>query len=355
MSRSVLIIELEQKNHLSLVAGLIDFFYHEDFVIYTALKPEFYEELFHRRSFNMDYIGCPVNVNLRQLFYTVKFDIIILCSAYEINLRYLFLIMRSRRITLVLHNINAYFRFNFSSIKYFLKSLYRNFLRRYSYKFIVMNPVLRMYLMESFKVDSEKCAWFPFKQINCDLKYRSVFGQVTPRIVFPGAIDFNKRYYDDFVKLASVYSGVEFVVLGTFATSKDRVLFLKLLDNFRPLTNLVFFDRRLSESELSDYLVNCSFIYSFLRVNYCFNEYSELYGISKETGVLYDALTNQKILLINKDFLFPEKLKRLIRTFSNFSDQFDYIKLLLEDRFSTFNVMEDIRSYYSEVDLRKYI
>jgi hypothetical protein len=209
--------------------------------------------------------------------------------------------------------------------------------------------------MESYRINIQKCAWFPFKWINLDLEFDLINSQERPSVVFPGTIDFNKRYYKDFVKLASVFPSVDFVILGTFATAKDKILFSRLMDNFGSLTNVVFFNRRLLEDEFSNYLINCLFIYSFLRVDYRFNEYTEMYGISKETGVLYDALTNQKILVINEEFLFPEKLKTIIKTFSNFDEQSDYIESFLEGCYSGVDLSDEIRNYYVDIDLNMFI
>lgn len=352
MRHSILLIELEQVNHLDLILGLRFYFSERGYLVHLCISDEI------RRTLNQLLVvrghrTIDNNECVRMDQVLPKYKLVILCSSYQLRLDYLFWTITGRINTLVLHNVNASFYLNFRNAKYFIKTFYRLILRIAARNYLVLNPEIEKYLIHCCNVKNRRVAWFPFKY---NLQYKTGFHrEERTKIVYPGSIDFSKREYIDFIKLASLYVDIEFVVLGAFTGDLDRKLFFNLYENHGKPKNLIFFESRVSDGEYQLQISSATCLYSFIRVDFNFNEYEEVYGITKETGVIYDAILFNKCLIVNSDLQFPNLLRGLTKSFESFSVQENLIRELIKDK-STFIADRRIgQNYFSNINITKFL
>jgi hypothetical protein len=204
--------------------------------------------------------------------------------------------------SLTIHNSKTWFVGNeLKSIKNIVKKMIRSRFLKQAKNFFVSSENMRNFVVD---LDRTKKNIFlmPF-MIFSQNELKSTSKDKITKIVYPGIISSTRKKYDLFFQLAKSYPEIEFVLLG--APSKNlKEGSNEIIKKVKELNykNIKYFERYLTDEEYSEEFKTADFIFSELKLDFEKEDYKEIYGITKDTGISYLMIKHSLPLIVNKDF-----------------------------------------------------
>lgn len=234
--------------------------------------------------------------------------------------------------SLTVHNAATWFEGNqLNSIKNIVKRIIRNKFLNKAQNYFVSSENMKEYvesLDKNFEKNIYNMPFMLFEPKNIGLRNTNRI----KKIVYPGLISAARKKYETFFMLAKKYPDIEFVLLGAPSNNpKERSL--EVIEKIKKLdyNNIKYFETYLSAEEYTKEFNNADFIFSELSIEFKKEDYREVYGMSKDTGISYLMIKNCIPLIVNSDFTNLKSLNSSTLYFNSLTELDSYIEVYNED------------------------
>jgi len=323
------ILEVCSKNHVCMIENWIRVAQKNkwEIVVYTTkeFKLELDVDLHHYEKLKIEI----TTKTIKQFFNYIEeqsstLDYLVITSLQAHFLEFFFFRPKCK-IHLSIHNVNTWFvKKSVSNLKSLIKKIVREYYKRKVDAYIVNSDSMLQYV--KMKVTLDKTMYvvsFSMKQKPLQKKSKSK----KLSIVYPGMVSSFRKDYDLFLKLAQDYTDYDFILLGKVNYSEGGKEIINRIKSMN-LNNMYYFEEYISQSKYDIYMKEADILFSYINVNYENSDYSEVYGVTKDTGVSYLMLEYCLPLLVNSEF-------------SNFSD-LDAVTFSYEDYISLKSNMDEL-------------
>ncbi|WP_339627072.1 hypothetical protein [uncultured Winogradskyella sp.] len=232
-----------------------------------------------------------------------------------------------KKTILTIHNVNKWFLPKMSfSLKMIFYTLVRNKIKNNVSAYIVISPNLKKYILKS-GLTQKPVYFLPFSIPTSDNKLFKENDGVF-RFCIPGSVDLKRRDYSTVIKAFSkALSGgslnLELYLLGKANSEKPEVVdLLNQCDSINKIfkKKIFYWTNYVPENEYERVMqIADSFI---LNINSFYQRSTsiEIYGITKETGILYAALNYQKRLIATYTYTLPYELMNNSQTYMDVNE-----------------------------------
>ncbi len=293
------IVDISTKNHVSLINNWLRVASYNGWIAEIYVSSDVLSNIDKTliKSVNINEFKGRVAFNflkkIKDDYKRGKIDKVIITSLQSDYFSFWFSRVLKTNSLLTVHNLNAWNGICSNvSIKYVFKSWVRQLLFRQASAFVVSSPNLLVKMRRDFGVTKD-IEIMPFKMIKDHFSsWERKF------VVYPGIVSLDRKNYETFLALCLEFKNVDFVLLGRASDLKSD----QALSKFRALDNVVTFDSYISQTEFNYYIERAAIIFGDLKVDYESDEYMEVYGESKDTGLSYFIVESRVPLMINKEF-----------------------------------------------------
>jgi|GEM_PF-5508429 len=364
------ILEVCSKNHYVLVDGWIKV------LKYLGYEPILFVDNEVNKLLNYDFeikkIVKNDNQSMKEYLKQVsiyKLDHLVITSLQSSLIDFFFHFKPDYKFSLTIHNSKTWFLGNkLNSVKNIVKRIIRSKFKKEAVSFFVSSNNMKNFILQNTKVNKDKINIMPFmlfdKIRNSD--YLDIKDSNVKKIIYPGIISATRKKYDTFLSLAEQFPEIEFVLLGSVSKNPVEASY-SVIDKVKELnlTNIRYFESYISEEEYNKELNEASFIFSELVTTFKKEDYEEVYGITKDTGISYLMIKNSLPLIVNKEFKNLKSLNSATLYFSNileiqqYINEYNintdsYIKLLkkAEDNSKSFSIemtASSLKRFFNEI------
>jgi len=263
----------------------------------------------------------------------------------------------NKNMILTIHNINKWFSpKHLFHPKYIFYLLIRKIIKNNSSAFIVISPNLKKYILKS-SFTNKQVYFIPFslptKLDNIYTKSDDIY-----RICINGSVDLIRRDYmtviralESILKLGN--TKIELFLLGRANINNSEVLnLIEKCDSINKIygKKIYYWTSYVSTYEYEKIMQNTdSFL---LNINVFYQRITgiEIYGITKETGIIFSALNYQKNLICVYDYTPPYELSNKIEKYVGTDDLVKILNGLKKDNDSMMkkNSMDAFNKTYRE-------
>ena len=203
---------------------------------------------------------------------------------------------------ITIHNANLWFdNTKTKKIKYYIRKLIIDHLKKQSSFFLVNSLNMKNYVDKNFP-QKKPIHVMPFslrKNKKNYIKKNDVF-----TVVYPGSINYKKRKYQNFIKLAKTNPRDEFIILGSVTNEKKNYLIYNQLNKVK---NISTYNRYLENKEFIQIIKKSHILFCDLQTKYQGLGSTEIYGKTKDSGITYLMNEFNMPSLLNSDFFnLPE-------------------------------------------------
>lgn len=314
---NIAIIDISTKNHVSLIENWIEVARYNRWQVYLFVSSDVLSALdkkslvdVHMKEFKGGNAISFLN-EVYALQRAGKVNKVVITSLQSNFFSFYFSKITKCYVILSLHNINAWLgKCRKDTLKYKAKYFIRRLLFNKTQAFVVSAESLRSYLTSNISASKEIFV-MPFK-----LSKENITEHKRDYIVYPGIVAKERKSYAIFYQLCLKNPNLKFVLLGAGLTDADQQLIIK----FSKLDNVITFDSYVIKEEFDFYISRAKVIFGYINVDYEFQEYKEVYGVTKDTGLSYFSVENNIPLLVNKEFSNIPNLEKMTIKYSNIED-----------------------------------
>jgi glycosyltransferase involved in cell wall biosynthesis len=272
---------------------------------------------------------------------SVDYDVVILNSV-DSRLLILFMILvlsRPQRILVNLHDINNFFKIKPSrKIRTNVRSIGKKLLMLLADGYIVNAATMREYILKN-QFTKKPVYWLPpvhYKPSSNDKKTTFV-----NTIVIPGTIDQRRRDYDLVLEVIQELLKYKVTVKWILAGKPMEDYGVNIIEKAKKLNNLgadiSFYNEIIPENQFQQIIAASSLILSpLISTTTIHDGIVEVYGESKGSGNVYDAIRHAKPLIIPSTVTVPEEI---ISSCIKYNSKDNLVEQLLEllNNYSTFS------------------
>lgn len=295
------IIEIYEKNHHSMIFNWIKIANINSWNVTLFTTMDIYSNV-------KEYLnGLCHDVVIQKTIDIIFLDRVVFRKKNKID-SYLFLSLSKRPIPLLffrikglflgitVHNANAWFVKNtIRTPAHIIKRMVRERLFRKAGFIIVNNRSMMEYYFKKTSGEKPICV-VPFSLRRCSQK-RIVSDRFT--VVYPGTINTTRKRYDNFINLALHNPEDRFILLGEISVrAEDRVVYEKMMN----VENIVLFGEYVPNREFESRMLSADVLFSEIVVDFKLSDFTETYGITKDTGISYLIAEYSIPCLLNSDF-----------------------------------------------------
>jgi hypothetical protein len=220
-------------------------------------------------------------------------DMLVVNSMYLNYHFYIALFTFHRNSYFSIHNVNKWFfsaPTNDNLVKKIIKSCVFKIIYRLAAGVFVNSDNMKAHIR---KYDLKKrVEILPFSLSLKEKKYPDIRNLT---IVYPGIVSQQRKRYGNFLKAATLFPDIKFILLGKLLDDTD---FIADYIDVKKLDNVIYFPEYVEQEEFDLYMNECNLLFSDINVKYG----DEIYGQSKDSGVSYLMAEYCIPLLVNKDF-----------------------------------------------------
>jgi hypothetical protein len=221
---------------------------------------------------------------------------------------------KSANLGITIHNANLWFGKNKSEkLKYYIRRLIIDNLKKHSSFFLVNSQNMKNYIDKNFP-QKKPTHVMPFSLRKNKQNYIKINKLYT--VVYPGSINYKRRKYQKFIKLAKSNPKDKFIVLGSIANNKKNYFIYNQLNKVK---NIITFNRYLDNKEFIQIIKKSHVLFCDLQTKYRSSGNFEVYGKSKDSGISYLMNEFNMPSLLNKEFSNLYELKDGSLYFKNFT------------------------------------
>lgn len=285
-----------------------------------------------------------------------KFDLFIVDEPYLIRdliTLYLGLYLNptlNKRFILCLHNINKWTKpAKPQKIKGHIKILLRTLIIKKINEFIVVGSETKKYLKSIY---TNRTVYFiPFYSAECvKIKDESNESNIKLSIVIPGMVS-KRRNYSRILSVFQEYdinSKYNLILLGRPDDEYGHEIVMRCHQNHFIKT----FSEFIIPEEFENYMINSCLIFSDFDVNFDADGTNEIYGTSKESGIIFQALIYGKLLVVPSEFKVPSYMKNQCLFYKDVFELKQLLQNLNQDVFSSMIEVskENLNSMIKSID-----
>lgn len=229
-----------------------------------------------------------------------------------------------------IHNANYWFHPKAKSILHYIdKRLLNRFWRDRFDSFVVVSPGVKKYVEQL--ASHIPVFLLPFTELT---PHKNEYHRPKKLLItIPGKVNSKRRDYDTVLDVIESYIAkssekrVHFDFLGFLDAAKEKKIYQRILSINKKKELIRFNTSFVSDEEFSKRMQDTSIILS--NNQYVFNHPKriELYGITKETGIIYQAVKHKKPVLTN---LFTPGVPYLEKNILRYCDKSDLLNIILK-------------------------
>ncbi|ACM92277.1 hypothetical protein NAMH_1658 [Nautilia profundicola AmH] len=359
------ILEVCSKNHYVLVESWIKVLHYLGHEPILFIDEDVNNLL--NKNFNVEKIIKMKNQSMKSYLKQIssyKVDYLIITSLQSYLIDFLLYFRPSYKFALTIHNAKTWFLGNkLHKPKNIIKRFIRYYFKKKADKFFVSSDNMKKFILNHTDIKEYNIYVMPFMLNNNMFFHKNT---KIKKIVYPGIISTTRKKYDNFFKLAQRYENIEFVLLGSPSNnpkekSKEVINKIKKLN----LNNVKYFQHYLSDEEYQQELKTASLIFSELRVEFFKEDYEEIYGETKDTGISYLMIKYSLPLIVNIEFKNLHVLDDSTLYFSSTDDLYQILEELLNNNtkykkllenaikssklFTVDKVAENLKGFFDEI------
>jgi len=359
----VAILELCSPNHSSLVENWVDYFSHyKKYDVKVLCCSETCKRLDVEVPITVVNDGSKLKL-FKSIFKSLKDADIIVYNSIQtkfIFFTFLTFLLNKKRSVLVIHNVNAWLGKNRGPIlKRFIKRACRKIIISNIEKLSFCSSSLMKQFTTTKKELLDNSMVMPFQLIvdsECS-RYVTPSKKSEFLVVYPGIVSTKRKEYKAILEaFADLPNNFKLVLLGKLSEEGGGEIY----NNFSKFENIKFFRGFVPNDVFEEYVTSADFLISDLRdgvfIRY---DYMELYGLTKDTGVVHLSQKYNIPLIVNHSFHSmikntlhctpfngKEDLKDTLSRFHSSPEEYSLLKEKLSD--SRKNVR--IERVYDEID-----
>ena len=358
------IIEFCEKNHHSMIFNWVNIANYNKWEISLFLSKEIYENV---RS---ELVGLKYNLYIKDtnnFIYHLKIKKIV--KFHKIDkliflticnyLSFLFISFKSINFGISVHNADTWFNgLVVKNYKHYLIRFIINKLKNDASFFIANSRNIKNFIKKN-NYTSKNIYVIPFSLRRKKMEF--IYDNASNfTVVYPGSINHERRKYENFMKLAKINSKDKFIVLGSCRNNKVDI---NLYNQMKKISNIKLYEEYIEIDEFQKVMQNSNLLFTDLNTNYKSSYISEVYGISKDSGISYLMCEFNLPCLLNGDFNNFEELNSgslYFNSLNEMSKKYYKIKNDIEYRKKIFNNMShDTKKfnieYFSEYLKKKFL
>lgn len=339
------IIEFCEKNHHSMIFNWVNIANYNKWEISLFLSKEIYENVqpeLEGLKYNLyikDTNSFIYHFKIKKIIKYQNIDKLIFLTICN-YLSFLFISFKSINFGISVHNANTWFNgLVVKNFKHYLIRFIINKLKNEAKFFIVNSRNIKIFLNRN-SLTSKNIYVIPFslrrKKIEFMCNKLSCF-----TVVYPGSINNERRKYESFMKLAKLNPKDKFIVLGSYRNNKIDI---NLFNQMKKISNIKLYENYIELDDFKKVMLNANLLFADLNTNYKSSYISEVYGVSKDSGISYLMSEFNLPCLLNSDFNNFEELNSGSLYFNSSNEMFEkYYKIKndIEYRKSILNKMND--------------
>lgn len=251
-----------------------------------------------------------------------KLDKVVITSLQSNYFSFLFSKIKKIDFLLTIHNVNAWNGMcKKNSLRFLLKYAIRKLYLAHANSLIVSSVNLSNVLTKKYFVN-KKVEVMPFKLAN-----EAINENKKEYVVYPGIISKDRKQYKVFLKLCQECTEINFVLLGRAVEDKDKVI----VNEFKKLNNVITFDKYVTREDFDYYINRAAVIFGDLNVAYENDEFIEVYGETKDTGLSYFTVESRIPLLVNQGFENINNLQKMTFYYKSYKEAKNTLLELIEN------------------------
>ena len=349
------IVELCEKNHHSLIFNWIKIANINNWRITLFTTQEILKNV------KSELIGLKYRVVIKDtnnLIYHIKINKII--NSNKIDkliylticnyLVHLFIPLKPKNFGITVHNANTWFnKNNIRNLKHLLKRFIVNRLRNKASFFIVNSQNMKTFVDKNHPQLKPIYA-LPFslkKNINKFTNRKNKFFTT----VYPGSINHLRRNYKNFIRLAKSNPKDKFIILGN--TKKNKNDFY-IFEKVKKISNIKLYNRYIGIKNFNEVIKNSNLLFSDIKVNYSSSDISEVYGLSKDSGISYLMNEFNMPCLLNSDFVNFTELSNGSLYFENYDKLYKLYNKIKKNKKYLFLLSKKIQNDTKGFNIKKH-
>ena len=344
------IIELCEKNHHSMIYNWVKISNINGWKITIFTTQEIYDNVKDELA-NLNYNVVIKKKNILLFHNEIKKNVkknkikkilfLTICKLYI----YFFISLKNIPYGITVHNANTWFKKNkIKNFKHFLKTIVIEKIKKNSSFFFVNSKNMKDFVQKN-NLETKPLFVLPFSlRKNKILKNNN---NVRFTTVYPGGINFERRKYFNFQKLAAKYPHDQFIILG-FSNPENIKKNYAVYEKLKKTPNIKIYDKYVSIKKFNALVLNANLLFSDINVNYYSSDDYEIYGISKDSGISYLMNEFDKPCLLNKNFKNILELEKGTLYFNNLEELFNIYKKAKNKKFNRLlieNIQKDTINY----------
>lgn len=247
---------------------------------------------------------------------------------------FLFLPLGGLNYGISVHNANVWFKTNvIRKWTDIIKRFFRYRMKSSASFFVLNSRNMKEYIKTNFQ-ESRPVYVVPFS-LRKALEARPSFTDKL-RVVYPGTVNTDRKSYDKFIQLAMDFPNDEFVLLGDANSGGD------VLKRAAKVPNIKTFTGFLSIEKFNAEIAQAHLLYSEIVTEYNGDDMSEVYGITKDSGVSYLMAEFSIPGLVNANFHNFAELNGATVPFGDYAD--------LAEKFALLHSEERLRELCANID-----
>jgi hypothetical protein len=285
------IIELYEKNHHSLIYNWIRVAEINNWDITIYIREDLYIQLEKELScMNFRLVICKGGrlKNIRRIkkdYKNSSVDQLLFLSLTGNIFPFLFSSFFNIDYGITIHNANVWFVKNvIRKPRHLIKRFVRHRLKKNANFFVVNSGNMKNYIGKNV-TESRSIFVMPFSLKKSNHKAHKNVNSKNLTVAYPGSINIKRKSYDKFLHLAQDNPKDRFILLGSPDVSDDKNE--SVIKKAKAMTNVVAFEKYLSINCFNEYLRNTDILFSEINLNYKISDMSEIYGITKDSGISY--------------------------------------------------------------------
>lgn len=273
---------------------------------------------------------------LHSIFKSNDFDLLVLNSA-DSRLLILFMVLRlnkPKKILINLHDINNFFKIKLSlSFKKNIRSMGKKSLMLLTDGYIVNAETMKRYILKN-KLTPKPVYWLQPVYYNGSFSNKKAISD--KKIVVPGSIDPRRRDYylvlDMIHEMLRNHVQVSWVLAGRPVYDYGFKIINKAKELNTKGADITFFTEDVPENQFQQIIAASTLILSPLVSSSAIHDnIAEIYGESKGSGNIYDAIRHAKPLIVPAAVKVPEQITSSCITYQSKDDLAKQLFTVLTD------------------------
>ena len=349
MKRVVILADIYQKNHESLYKNITKKLpqdCHLDFVIGNKLElslPRSNTIKFHTKKKNETFLSFMIS--RKHIF--DQADLVIIEELYTPNLAMLLpILIYGHKSLQIIHNVNKFLSrtFKLNNIKSIIAFLFFKIIKLNTKGIIVISQNVKEYIIDK-KLFQKSIYYIPFNDSGSEVFFQKKNSGKPIKFTIPGTVNTERRNYKIFLKVfidildRNPEYNLKLCFLGkTVKMDKEVQSLVEKLKELNPKA-IDLWTEYIDDETYHNQLLSSNYLIGNINVEYTENNIKEVYGQSKETGVLFLMLEYKIPTLFPSEYSYSKLYEGYI---INYTDTEECLSNTIIDLLKTYNSKKNI-------------